>query len=373
MLRRTQRIVLRQEEDDELEASAFVPEPAIATGPVPDRRNLEQWLGEVERAAAQQKTGPSGIEALRAEVQRALVTNDNDTVGAQSVWRAMLKPSRLALLAVALIAGIVAAYFAMQGGTPAPAPAPVVEVAAEPVPPPLPQFEILVAKQVIALGDRLTAENVEWKPWPGDAMRDDYISKADKPEAVTQMAHSIARFEFFPGEPIRAAKLATPGDGYVSAVLAPGERAVSIRVVADTAAGGFIQPNDHVDVLLSQSVGDGQAVETLLSNVRVLAIAHRLGDVGTKPEGDDGEEAAADSEDGKSSAPFAGEVIATLVLDAAQAEVITAARGTGSLSLVLRSISDFAAAPASSSEATANQRIRLTSPFWLSGSNGASE
>jgi len=198
-------------------------------------------------------------------------------------------------------------------------------------------------------------------------MRDDYITRANEPDATRQMADAVARFEFFPGEPIRLGKLALPGDGYVSAVLGAGERAVSIRVVDDGAAGGFIQPNERVDVLLNQSVNGIQSVETLLRNVRVLAIAHRLGDVGTKAEWDD--QPVRDPEEGTAPAPFGGEVVATLVLDAAQAEVITAARRTGELSLVLRSVRDSTAG-ADSAEQTANQRIRLTSPFWTAGPAG---
>ncbi len=369
MLRRTQRIVLR--DDDETPETPFVAEPAIATGPAPDRRNLEQWLAEVERAGEQQKSEKKGLEALRAEVQRTLVTSDGEVIsGPGQVWRGLLKPSRLALLAVALVAGGVAAYFAAttneQPDTIVAAPVPAIEQPqAEPVPPPAaPLFQILVARHAIALGDRLTAENVEWKSWPEDALRDDYITEAAKPEAVEQMAGAIARFEFFPGEPIRGAKLATPGDGYLSAVLEPGQLGVAIQVMPDVAAGGFIQPNDHVDVILTQAVGGRQVADTVLSNVRVLAVAHRLGDVGNRAYWD--ESPVRPPEEGTAPAAFGEPVIATLALDSEQAEIITAARNAGVLSLALRSISDFGAPRADNfGELTANQRIRQTSPFWV--------
>lgn len=371
MLRRTERIVLR-EDDEVTPETTFVAEPALATGPIPDRRNLEQWLNEVEKAASSPKSERKGLDALRAEVQRTLVTSDGDVIsGPGQLWRNLLRPSRLALLAVALIAGGIAAYFAAGMGEDAVPPAPVSELvqpAAEPAPPPpAPMTQILVASRALPMGARLTPQTVEWKNWPADAMRDDYITNTARPAALDEMAGSIVRFEIFPGEPIRADKLAAPGDGYLSAVLAPGELGVSIPVQADVAAGGFIQPNDHVDVLLTQAIGERQITQTVLSNVRVLAIAHRLGEVGPTPaenrDGPEDPEAASDA--GTTPVTFSDGVIATLALDGEQAKIITSARNMGALSVVLRSISDFSAPRAADPEAlSANQQIRLTSPFW---------
>ncbi len=369
MLRRTERIVLREDNEETPEAT-FVAEPALATGPMPDRRNLEQWLSEVEKAGERQLAEKKGLDALRAEVQRTLVTSDGDVIsGPGQVWRSLLRPSRLALLAVALIAGGIAAYFATAANPEVPvemAPVPEVEQpAAEPAPPPpVPTTQILVATRALAMGTRITPATVEWKNWPADAMRDDYITSEGKPAAIDEMAGSIVRFEFFPGEPIRTQKLASPGDGYLSAVLGPGEVGVSIPVQAEVAAGGFIQPNDHVDVLLTQDTAGRQVAQTVLSNVRVLAIGHRLGEVGPAPaeSSDDPDEA---TEAGTTPATFSEGVIATLALDSDQARIITSARNSGSLSLVLRSITDFAApAPADPGALSANQQIRLTSPFW---------
>lgn len=346
-------------------------EPALATGPIPDRRNLEQWLNEVEKVGEKQKAEKKGLDALRAEVQRTLVTSDGEVISSTgSVWRAMLKPTRLALLAVALIAGGVAAYFATAVDQGAEVPPPVTEVAqpvAQPAPPPpAPMTQILVATRALAMGARLTPQTVEWKNWPTDSMRDDYITNEKMPGAIDGMAGSIVRFEFFAGEPIRAEKLAAPGDGYLSAVLAPGELGVSIPVQADVAAGGFIQPNDHVDVLLTQAVAGRQVAQTVLTNVRVLAIAHRLGEVGPAPaESSDNPDEPSDEGVAPTPATFSEGVIATLALNDDQARIITSARNSGPLSLVLRSISDFSAPrPADSDEVNANRQIRLTSPFW---------
>ena len=69
----------------------------------------------------------------------------------------------------------------------------------------------------------------------------------------------------------------------LSAVLDKGMRGVSISVTADSASGGFIVPNDHVDLILTRPTPEGQESETLLSNIRVLAINARLGETGKPP------------------------------------------------------------------------------------------
>ena len=110
-------------------------------------------------------------------------------------------------------------------------------------------------------------------------------------------------------------------------------RGVSITVNADAASGGFIVPNDHVDVILTRGGGDGMT-ETILTNVRVLAINTRLGEVGATGGPADPANPRAEI--------FGGSAIATLELDPTQAETVINARQLGPLSLSLRSIVDFA-------------------------------
>jgi pilus assembly protein CpaB len=141
----------------------------------------------------------------------------------------------------------------------------------------------------------------------------------------------VARFEIFEGDPIRQQKLIRTDQGYLSAVLDKGMRGVSIPVAADSASGGFIVPNDHVDVVLTRGSG---VAETIVSNVRVLAINTRLGEIGNSGGPEDPNNPRAEI--------FGGVAIATLELDPGQAETLINARQMGSLSLMLRSIVDFA-------------------------------
>jgi pilus assembly protein CpaB len=230
---------------------------------------------------------------------------------------------RVLVLAVALVAGGIAAYLALNLG-PEGSPAPtVVELA-----PQIQSQDVLVAAADIAQGEKLSAENIRWQRWPDDAMNPTYIQKQTRPDAVETLKDSIVRSPFVAGEPIREVKLARPGSGFLSAILPSGKRAIAVRISADSTAGGFILPGDRVDVvqtLAQQAAADAPAENvsrTILENIKVLAIDQTV----SEQEGE---------------AVVVGKT-ATLELDPAQVELITAAEQSGRLSLALRSMADSA-------------------------------
>lgn len=239
-----------------------------------------------------------------------------------------MKPARIILLLVALVAGGLAAFLVTRGG-PSPEQIVTTEVVQEA------KTQILVAKGPIGVGQRLTAASVEWQDWPEGAIRPEYVTISAMPEAPTQLTNAVARFEFFPGEPIREAKLVRADQGYLSAVLAEGMRGVSVNVAAASSAGGFVVPNDRVDVVLTTNGAAGQQSETILSDVRVLAIGAKLGELGVTG----GQE---DPNSGTTTPTvFTDTAIATLELNPAQAETLINASTAGALSLALRSVVDF--------------------------------
>jgi pilus assembly protein CpaB len=241
-----------------------------------------------------------------------------------------MRVSRIILLVVAALAGGLAFFLATRGGdqTVISGPTEIIEEA---------RAQILVAKTPIGIGERLSDQNIEWQDWPEGALRSEYVTAAATPEAITDMKGAVARFEFFPGEPIREQKLVRSDQGYLSAVLEKGMRGVSISVTADSASGGFIVPNDHVDVILTRTTEQGQTSETILSNVKVLAVNARLGEVGSTGAPTDPNNPRAEV--------FADTAIATLELDPGQSETVINAGQLGKLSLALRSIVDFAQGP----------------------------
>lgn len=258
-----------------------------------------------------------------------------------------MKPARLILLLVALIAGGLAAFLVTRGSTPRPvqqaetAPRVVEEVTTQ----------VLVAKTPIGVGERLSPVSLEWQEWPQGAVRAEYVTVAAMPDATTDLTGAVARFEIFPGEPIREAKLVRADQGYLSAVLSEGMRGVSVGVTAVSSAGGFVVPNDHVDVVLTSETPSGQQSELILSNVRVLAIGQRLGELGASS-------GAENPQDQTSPQPqtFTDSTIATLELTPAQAETLINASMRGQLSLTLRSVVDFKKVD---TNLPSNQTVRL--------------
>jgi Flp pilus assembly protein CpaB len=201
--------------------------------------------------------------------------------------RMSIRPSRLILIGVAIFAGGIAGFLAlMQNQPPAPVVTePVTEIVVAPT------AKVLVASQTIGVGQKLSPDMVEWADWPEAQVRSEYITDVNLPDAIAEMTGNVVRAEFLPGEPIREQKLIDADGGYLSALLEGGLRGVSVAVTADAASGGFIIPNDHVDVVLTRMAVDGQESETILSNVRVLGINSQLSGV-PAPEGEGDGEAA---------------------------------------------------------------------------------
>ena len=229
--------------------------------------------------------------------------------------------ARIVVLTVAICAGGIAAYLASGSDSAPPPAAPVAQ---------LPTTDVLVAKNDIGLGQTVKPDDVQWQTWPTATASATFIRRNERPDGATQVTGSIARAPFIQGEPIRDQKLVkADGSGFMAAILPSGMRAISTEISPETGAGGFILPNDRVDVILSrrdknpdqqQGSRDIITTEILLSNVRVLAI-----------------DQAPKEKDGNNS--LIGKTV-TLELKPEQAETLARARQSGTLALALRSIAD---------------------------------
>ncbi len=215
------------------------------------------------------------------------------------------------------------------------APAPTNKKTAEPVQQIVDTVEyvdILAATQDLPLGTKLTAEMLKWRKWPAKALEPNQIDNKNQPQALEEYVGAITKTPIYAGEPIMQQKVVQPGEkGVMSAVLSPGMRAISTRITTDSAAGGFIQPGDRVDVILTTQIVDtrrnfvqqGQQKtyisNTIFEDVPVLAI------------GQINQQAA----DGTA---FVIGNTATLELSPSDAEVLIEAQSRGEISLVLRSL-----------------------------------
>jgi pilus assembly protein CpaB len=235
-----------------------------------------------------------------------------------------MKRARLAVLGVAIVAGGGAAIM-MSGGDPPP---PVVVQAPAPK---LDTVDVLVAAVDLPMGQTLKPSDLRWQPWPANMTPNGAVKRSDAPGALEETAGSIARTALLGGEPIRRERLIkADGSGFMSAILPSGMRAVAISIDTRgaTSAGGFILPNDRVDLIRtyrddesSRNGGvDTHLSETILANIRVLAIGQNV-------------------QERNGEKVVTGET-ATLELTPGQAEVVTLAQKTGQLSLALRSLAD---------------------------------
>jgi len=232
-----------------------------------------------------------------------------------------MKPARLIVLFVAIAAGGIAALLAGRSDQAPPPPEPVAQ---------LETAEVLVANTEIGMGNSVSTQDLRWQTWPAAAAGANFVRKSDRPDAINQLVGSIARVPFSDGEPIREAKLIRAnGSGYMAAILPTGMRAVSTDISPETGAGGFILPNDHVDVILTRRDRDAEQAnggveahvsETILSNVRVLAIDQTV-------------------EEKNGQRVVVGKT-ATLELSSRLAEKLALAHQLGILSLALRSLVD---------------------------------
>ena len=189
---------------------------------------------------------------------------------------------------------------------------------------------MLVAAAEIPLGNKLAASDLRWLDWPLASVPAGVIRKDEAPGAEQELTGQLARFPILASEPIRREKLIrTDGTGFLSAVLPAGKRAIAISTDnrGSATAGGFILPNDRVDVV-STTRPEGASGETvvayvsevILKNIRVLAIGQNV-------------------QERNGEKVVTGET-ATLEIDPRQIEVIAEAQKVGSLSLVLRSLQD---------------------------------
>lgn len=238
-----------------------------------------------------------------------------------------MKVTRLLVLAVALGAGIVAALLAVKMSNREPEPAPVAAVA--PVDAPrLDTLDVLVAGKDIPVGARIAAGDLVWQPFPKAGIVEVLVNRVARPNAAEEMVGMVARSAFFAGEPVREQRLIKADRGFMSVILKPGMRASAVEVKAVSTAGGFILPNDHVDVILTRAApktanggGDPYVSETILTNVRVLAVDQQISD-------------------GKGEASMLAKDTVTLELTPRQAETMAQSAQLGVISLALRAIRD---------------------------------
>lgn len=200
---------------------------------------------------------------------------------------------------------------------------------------------VLAIDADVSQGQRITEGMLTRIKWPAEALTANLINLNDQPDAESQFINALARQNLAQGEALTHSKVIKAGDsGILAALLKPGMRAVTTRISVDTAAGGFIQPGDKVDIILRESLtlsnnnrnlsqnGNGNGgferqnhyiARTLFENVKVLAIDQTF------------------TTSAESGAAIPGST-ATFELSQADSELLQEAEGYGDIYLTLRGV-----------------------------------
>ncbi|MYN38206.1 Flp pilus assembly protein CpaB [Duganella sp. FT109W] len=170
--------------------------------------------------------------------------------------------------------------------------------------------KIVVAAQDVNLGQRLTPEMLKQIDWPADALPRGALRDGSK------LVGRVLKNSVLRDEPLSEAKLAPAGTlGGLSALIAEGKRAITVRVNDVVGVAGFALPGNFVDIIVNTQANDSAISKIVLERILVLAVAQEVGRDETKPR-----------------------VVnaVTLEVTPAQAENLDLARSVGTLSLALR-------------------------------------
>jgi pilus assembly protein CpaB len=265
-----------------------------------------------------------------------------------------MNPARIAIILVAGVAAIALALVVRNMAAKPKAPSAIERVASQPAPI---MTRVLVARMDLAVGDRLSPDNMAWQSWPAATMNPAYITDGATTQAgvngavaaisaartkvgdiansggpkMQALAGAIVKDRIYAGEPITSVKIVRGGQtGYMAVRLPPGDVAMALPVSVESDAGGFVQPGDRIDVLASHpdtsKNGGGLVTETVLSNIKVLAVDQHT----DTPKG--------------GATSLIGATL-TLEVPASSAETLAHAKAQGNLTMALRSYADIAGGP----------------------------
>lgn len=196
------------------------------------------------------------------------------------------------------------------------------------------EVKVLTVTRDMNIGYEVRPEDLKWAVWPESGVIPGQFTESSTPNAIDEVAGAIVRMPLFANEPVLPQRLVKRGEaGLLPVLMDPGMRAVAIQISTETASGGFILPNDRVDIILTYQqaatpsnglLTDRMVSRTVLRNVRILAIdqAFRTS-----------QEEVQSSSIGRT---------ATLEVTPEEAELVALSQELGSISLSLRPLDETA-------------------------------
>ncbi len=188
------------------------------------------------------------------------------------------------------------------------------------------EVEVLTVTRDFAVGETIDAADLKWSPWPQANVVEGYYVQTTVPASIETLTGAVVKAALYSGEPVLPQKVVIKGQqGLLATMMSPEMRAVSIQISAESASGGFILPNDRVDLILTYEqksepeygVRERTIATTIISNVRVLAIDQNFAT------NEEGEIARLGS-------------TATIEVTPAEAELVAMSMSVGEVSLALR-------------------------------------
>jgi pilus assembly protein CpaB len=188
------------------------------------------------------------------------------------------------------------------------------------------KVEVLTVTRDIAIGETFKAGDLQWSPWPEANVVEGYYLQTAAPKSIETLTGAVIKLALFKGEPVLPQKIAIKGEqGLLAALMEPGMRAISVEISAESASGGFILPNDRVDLILTydqqgdpeRGIAQRTVATTVVQNVRVLAIDQNFS---TEAEGETARLGST----------------ATLEVSPREAELLAMSQSLGEVSLSLR-------------------------------------
>ena len=143
------------------------------------------------------------------------------------------------------------------------------------------EVDVLTVTRDFAVGETIKAEELVWAPWPKSNVVEGYYVQTTVPASIEELTGAVVKQALYKGEALLPQKVVKKGEqGMLATLMDPEMRAISIEISAESASGGFILPNDRVDVILTydqnadpdRGIVARKIATTIVKNVRVLAI-----------------------------------------------------------------------------------------------------
>jgi len=192
-----------------------------------------------------------------------------------------MSPMRIIILVLALAAAGGAAFLVLQLSKPQIVTQTVTESELLVKEKEVSEVQVLTVTRDFLVGETIKSEDLQWSHWPKANVVEGYYVYTVVPASVEELNGAVVKTALYKGEPLLPQKIVMKGDqGLLSAMMSPDMRAVSVEISAESASGGFVLPNDRVDLILTydqksqpeRGISERTLASTIIQNVRILAI-----------------------------------------------------------------------------------------------------